>query len=131
MTNVKSLKTVFVFVVVFIVFLATGQSVSAANTPSFSVKLRKDRKAITAYFNNLKYSTSTSYELTYTGNGIEQGVVGSIYPKEGNVSSRLLLFGTCSKKVCVYHKNIKNTRLTIRSKLKTGKTLIKRFKIKV
>ena len=109
----------------------TTKTVTSATRPTFSVKFRSDRRALNINFYNLDTASSASYELTYNGNGLEQGVVGSIYPKEGNAASRLLLFGTCSKKVCVYHKNIKNTQLTIKSKLKTGKTLVKRFKIKV
>jgi len=99
--------------------------------PTFSVKFRSDRLALNIIFSNLKTASSTSYELLYTGNGLEQGVVGSINQNEGTSASRLLLFGTCSKNVCTYHKNIQGMKLKITSKLNNGKTLTKRYKIKV
>ena len=140
----KTSKILFFFVLFFLaspnmVFAAKkrvwgAQSVKVTTTatrPSFSVRFRSDRRALNVNFYNLTTASSTSYELTYLGNGIEQGVVGSINQTEGSSASRLLLFGTCSKAVCTYHKNIQNMRLTITSKLNSGKTLIKRYKIKV
>lgn len=107
------------------------KTVPAAVNPTVYVKFRSDRKAITLTFYNLQTSNSGAYELTYNGNGIDQGVVGAVLPTEGNTVSRTLLFGTCSKAVCTYHKNINNMRLKVTYKLKNGKTLIKRFTIKV
>ena len=104
---------------------------TVASRPSFSVTFRSDRRALNIRFYNLKTASSTSYELTYNGSGNDQGVVGSALTSEGNSASRLLLFGTCSHGVCTYHQNIQNMQLTITSKLNTGKTLIKRYKIKV
>lgn len=104
---------------------------AAVSKPTFTASLRKDRRAVIVNFANLNTTTKVSYELTYFGNGLDQGVVGSIYQKEGNSASRTLLFGTCSKKVCTYHKNIKNAQLKITAKLKSGQTYIKTFKIKV
>jgi len=112
------------------VFKTTVATV-VATKPTISVQIRKDRRAITVIFNNLSTTTNNDYELTYIGNNIEQGVVGSVKPEEGNYSTRLLLFGTCSHNTCSYHKNVNNTILKTTSKLKTGKTLIKTFKIKV
>ncbi len=111
-------------------FLANSAS-AAVNRPTFSVKIRSDRRALNVYFYNQQYAKSITYELTYNGNGIDQGVVGSIYKNEGNSAYRLLLFGTCSKKVCTYHRNIKNAQLIIRAKLLTGQTLIKKYTIKI
>jgi hypothetical protein len=140
-------KTSQVLLVVFFLFLASPNTVSAAKKrvwgtqttgtvttatrPNFSVRFRSDRRALNVGFYNLNTASSTSYELTYLGTGLEQGVVGSINKSEGTSASRLLLFGTCSKSDCTYHKNIQNMQLTITSKLNSGKTLIKRYKIKV
>ena len=103
--------------------------------PSYSVKIRSDRRALNITFNNLNTVDFTvsgvEYELTYLGNDIEQGVVGSIKADEGNSTTRQLLFGTCSKNVCTYHRNIKDARLKITCKLKNGKTLIKKYLIKI
>jgi len=112
-------------------FLATSPVYAVVNRPTFSVKIRSDRRALNVYFYNQQYAKSITYELTYTGNSIDQGVVGSIYKNEGSSAYRLLLFGTCSKKVCTYHRNIKNTQLIIRSKLLNGQTLIKKYTIKI
>ena len=109
---------------------STTQTVVTASKPSFTVKLRSDRRALNISFFNLQTATSTNYELTYTGNDLDQGVVGSTNANEGNSTTRLLLFGTCSKNVCTYHKNISGMQLTITSKLNNGKTLIKRYKVK-
>jgi hypothetical protein len=110
---------------------ATTQTTTIASRPSFSVKFRSDRRALNISFFNLQTASSTSYELTYFGNNLDQGVVGSANASEGNSTTRLLLFGTCSKNVCTYHQNISGMQLVITSKLNNGKTLIKRYKIKV
>lgn len=102
-----------------------------ATKPTVYVKIRNDRRALTLTFYNLNTTNSTNYELTYLGSGIEQGVFGSIPTKEGNTASRQLLLGTCSKLVCTYHRNVNNVQLKVTYKLKAGKTLIKRFKIRI
>lgn len=112
----------------------TSTSTSATTTatrPSFSVKLRADRRALNINFNNINLSQSINYELTYVGNEIDQGVVGSVRQNEGSSAFRLLLFGTCSKSVCTYHRNITNAQLKITAKLLDGRTLIKKYTIKV
>ena len=124
-------KFLIVFILVFGFFFAASSVWAVVNRPTFSVKIRRDRRALNVYFYNQKYAKSISYELIYMGNGLDQGVVGSIYKNEGNSAYRLLLFGTCSKKVCTYHRNIQNAQLTIRSKLLNGQTLIKRYRIKI
>lgn len=144
-------KTIYLFTIIFFltifspvkVFAAKKRiwkttSVSTATAiqrPSIYVTLRKDRRALNISFTNLQTVNfslgGVSYELTYVGNEIEQGVVGSVSAEEGNSTTRQLLFGTCSHNVCTYHNNIQNALLKITVKLKNGKTLIKRYKIKV
>jgi len=113
------------------VWSKTSTTQTTATRPTFSVKLRKDRLALNVSFYNLNTADSVSYELTYIGNDNEQGVFGSVFVKEGDVASRLLLFGTCSKNVCRYHQNIQNMQFKITAKLKSGKTLIKKYKVRV
>lgn len=104
---------------------------SSATQPTYSVKLRADRRALNITFNNVNTANSVTYELIYLSNDLDKGVFGSILPKEGNYATRSLLFGTCSKNVCTYHPNITNMQFKITAKLKNGKTLIKKYKVKV
>lgn len=98
---------------------------------SVSPKLRKDRQALIVYFNNLKTTKSVSYMLTYKTNGQEEGAGGSVNPPQGNNASRELLFGTCSKNVCRYHPNLSSMNFEVKAQLKSGKNLLKRYKIKI
>lgn len=95
-----------------------------------SVRLRTDRLAVIINFSGLNNANSVSYQLTYVGDGISQGVMGAIQPSEGT-QSRELLFGTCSRNVCRYHSNIHDARLVITSRLKSGLTVRKPYRIKV
>ena len=93
-------------------------------------KLRSDRQALIIYFGNLQNAESVSYMLIYQTNGQQEGAGGSVKPSEGS-ASRELLFGTCSKNVCRYHPNITNMKLEVTAGLKSGKKLIKRYKIRI
>ena len=42
-----------------------------------------------------------------------------------------LLFGTCSKNVCTYHRGIKNSRLEVSYTTQSGKKYLKKYKIRV
>ena len=149
MSNVKHQKLIFLFVL-FLSLIAyhffpspvlaakprvwkTTQKSTAtsAGRPTYSVKLRSDRRALNITFNNVNTANSVTYELTYLSGNLEKGVFGSILAKEGNYTTRSLLFGTCSKNVCTYHPNISGMQFKITTKLNSGKTLIKKYKIKV
>lgn len=108
-----------------------AKAVVVATKPTVYVKIRNDRRALTLTFYGLNTANSANYELTYVGNGIEQGVFGSIPSSEGSTASRQLLLGTCSKLVCTYHRNVSSVKLKVTYKLKTNKTLIKRFTIRI
>lgn len=111
-----------------------GPAKTAVTTTSASIiispRLRKDRKALLVTFSNLSKVSSFSYELTYLGSGIDQGVFGSVEPKGENSTSRELLFGTCSHNVCRYHAGIQDMRFVVTTKLKSGQTLTKKYRIK-
>ncbi|PIS14423.1 hypothetical protein COT64_02655 [Candidatus Shapirobacteria bacterium CG09_land_8_20_14_0_10_39_12] len=113
------------------VWSTQSTAVTTATRPTYSVKFRSDHRALNVIFNNVSTANSVTYELTYLSGDLDKGVFGSILPKEGNYATRLILFGTCSKTVCTYHKNITNMEFKITAKLKSGKTSIKKYKIKV
>ncbi|MCX6724909.1 MAG: hypothetical protein NTV20_02300 [Candidatus Shapirobacteria bacterium] len=96
-----------------------------------SAKFRGDRRAIIVNFAGLNNATSVSYSLTYNTNGIPQGAIGTMTNISGASDSRELLFGTCSHGVCRYHTGIIDARLVITSKLKSGITTRKSYKLKV
>lgn len=109
---------------------SSGSSTSVGTgTPAVYLSLRRDRLALNLSFVNLKATKSATYELTYTGSGQDQGVFGSIKPTESG--KRSLYFGTCSYRVCNPHKNIQNMKLSVKFSLNNGKTISKRYKIKV
>lgn len=93
-------------------------------------RIRNDRHALVVYFSNLQNAQSISYMLIYKTNGQDEGAGGSVKPSEGN-ATRELLFGTCSKNVCRYHTNISKMTFEVTAQLKSGKKLLKRYKIKI
>ena len=93
-------------------------------------KLNRATNSIGVTFLNLDKTSSTTYELTYTASGVSQGVVGSV-AGGGSTDFRDLYFGTCSHGVCTPHYNIKNAYLYIKTKLTTGVTHVKRYRIKL
>lgn len=103
---------------------------SAVSSVGVSYSLRKDKKALTVAFSNLKKAKSVFYTLSYQTQGKYEGVSGTITPSK-NQETRQLLFGTCSNKVCRYHKSIKNMRLEVSVDLLSGKTMSKNYKIKI
>lgn len=96
--------------------------------PWVTAKLTKWKQYVWLNLGGLAKVESVDYELTYSGNGLDQGVFGSI--KGGANTSRELFMGTCSGKVCVGHKNISGLRLGLTYKMKDGSSLVKRYKIK-
>ncbi|MFZ5365919.1 MAG: hypothetical protein ACOZBZ_01360 [Patescibacteria group bacterium] len=93
-------------------------------------KLRSDRRALIVNFSNLGVVSSFSYELIYTANSIPQGVSGTVTPTGEQSTQRELLFGTCSKNVCRYHRGISGMKFVVTSTLKSGLRVRKTFRIK-
>ncbi len=108
-----------------------GSSRGGSNGIGTSARLRPDRQALIVSFSSLSKAKSVNYVLSYQTNGKEEGVAGEINSSAGESTSRELLFGTCSTGVCTYHTNITNMKLEITSSLVSGKTTIKRFRIRV
>lgn len=110
---------------------AKKTAVPSKNAKSYvSVKLRADRKALLVTFMNLTDVKSLDYVLSYTGSGADQGVVGSVDPAAGATATRELVFGTASSGVYKYHTNITKMRFEVTIKLKTGKTIVKKYTVK-
>lgn len=109
----------------------TKNYVSTGGRVTTSARFRGDRRAIIINFAGLNNATSVSYSLTYNSNGIPQGAMGTITQISGSSDSRELLFGTCSHGVCRYHTGLTEARLVITSKLKSGITIRKSYKLKV
>ena len=95
-----------------------------------SPRLRADRRALLISFGNLQNANSVSYQLIYNANGQQEGAGGTI-SSSGNSASRELLFGTCSRDVCTYHKNITNMKFEVTYTASSGKKFLKRYRIKV
>lgn len=66
----------------------------------------------------------------YNGNGIGQGVMGSFSPGKKTSASKDFFLGTCSSKVCIVHKNVKNIVLEVVTKYTNGKTSTKTLSVK-
>lgn len=111
----------------------TVTSVGAVSTSwkmVISPRLRADRKALQVTFSNLSGITMFTYELTYEGNGVDQGVYGSVKPQGESSLPRELLFGTCSGSVCRYHTGIKKMKFSVTTTYKNGRKIIKRYTVR-
>lgn len=97
---------------------------------SVSPRLRADRQALLVSFGNLQNARSVTYNLIYQTGENEEGAGGTL-SSSGNSATRELLFGTCSKNVCRYHKNISNMRFEVTTELSSGKKTLKRYRIKI
>jgi len=110
---------------------SSGGSYYIAGRVGSSVKFNAGRNGVIIYFSGLTNASSVTYSLSYESNGIPQGAMGTISNIATATDNRELLFGTCSGGVCRYHQNIINAKLVITSKLKSGYTTRKTYKIKI
>lgn len=100
-------------------------------TVSFSkVSLSRPTHSTVVTFTNLSRVKRIEYALSYTANGISQGVMGSFTPSGQSTDSRDLYFGTCSKGVCTPHVGIQNATLTVTTTTTSGGTNTKRYRFK-
>lgn len=103
---------------------ATGVSYSSA-------KLSRATNSVVITFLNLSQVKRVEYVLSYTANGISQGVVGSFVPSGQSSNSRDLYFGTCSKGVCTPHYNIRGASLVVTTTLTSGAVSSKQYVIRI
>ena len=104
--------------------------VGSATLPQTSLKLRGDYLALLLTLTNLDQAQDVSYLLTYQAAGVGQGVEGSHDPTLGNTQKELV-FGTCSASVCTYHQNITDMIFQAAIDLKDGRTLTRKYQIKI
>ncbi len=125
------------FILIFLVLIsatnhpvfALKKRIRAARAVYSSARLSRDTHSIVATFYTLAGVAKFDYVLSYSANGIPQGVVGSFAPS-GTNDSRDLYFGTCSKGVCTPHYGITDASLTVTATMTSGATYIKRYIIK-
>lgn len=98
--------------------------------PQTTLKLRGDHQALLLTLTNLSSAQSINYLLTYQAGGVGQGAEGSHDPAAGNAQKELL-FGTCSANVCTYHQNISDMLFQTTIGLQDGRTLTRKYKIKI
>lgn len=85
---------------------------------------RRDGNALVLNIKRTASYDGISYELAYSSEGIDRGVMGTIDTKEKKGEyEQEILFGTCSKNVCKYDKNVENGTLTLH--IKKGNTAFK------
>lgn len=109
---------------------ALKKRIRAARAVYSSAKLSHETHSVVVTFNELPGVARFDYTLSYSANGIEEGVVGSFVPTGGGSQSRDLYFGTCSKGVCTPHYGITGASLTVTATLRGGATYIKEYVIK-
>jgi len=108
---------------------ALKKRIRAARAVYSSAKLSRSTHSVIATFYAIPGVSKFDYVLSYSANGIGQGVVGAFTPAGSN-DSRDLYFGTCSKGVCTPHYGITNASLTITATTTGGATYIKRYVMK-
>ena len=96
-----------------------------------SARFNPGRNGVIISFSGLTNANSVNYSLSYYANGIPQGAMGTITNPTVSTDTRELLFGTCSGGVCRYHTNITNASLVITSKLKSGYTTRKTYRLRI
>ncbi|OGY10513.1 MAG: hypothetical protein A3D26_00235 [Candidatus Blackburnbacteria bacterium RIFCSPHIGHO2_02_FULL_44_20] len=124
--QVKRFLLLFPLLLVFAGYALMPRQINAetskkSKSPTFSASRPKNKLSVQASFANLSKVKSISYELTYGSAKGPQGAGGTIKVGPTNKTlSRKILLGTCSGKVCTYHKDVKNIKLSVAFKLKSG-----------
>ncbi|MBI4040025.1 hypothetical protein HY389_01575 [Candidatus Daviesbacteria bacterium] len=78
---------------------------------------RRDGNALILNIERTASYDAISYELAYSAQGIDRGVVGNIDTKQKKGEyQQEVLFGTCSKNVCKYDTGVENGTLTLHIK---------------
>ena len=92
------------------------------------LKLRSDHQALLLLLGGMQHASKIEYQLTYSTNGVAQGINGSHEPALGNTQKELV-FGTCSNNDCIAATNITDMIFELRVALENGQTLVKRYQI--
>lgn len=135
-------KSALFILVVSLIFFTAQPSIAAEKTKApiksatkssqetISSLYIKNRNTVRITFPQLNNVKKISYQLTYEGNGLGQGVMGSVMPKGKKSITKDIFLGTCSSGVCRRYKNIKNLKLQTTTEYKKGKPSTKTYKIK-
>ncbi|KKR72809.1 MAG: hypothetical protein UU81_C0069G0006 [Microgenomates group bacterium GW2011_GWC1_41_8] len=107
--------------------ISTRSYAGVSVSPSFM----PGRGGLKVTFGNVQNAKKISYMLVYETNGKQEGVSGTVSPSDGSSVTRNLQFATCSSGTCVNHGKISNMQFTVTSELTSGKTSIKKFRIRV
>jgi hypothetical protein len=132
---VKKIFSLLSIILLFLIFtkpepvFALKKRIRAARAVYSSAKLSRGTHSVVVTFYAIPGVTKFDYVLSYSANGIPQGVVGS-FASTGQNDSRDLYFGTCSKGVCTPHYGITGASLTVTATLRSGATYIKRYALK-
>lgn len=113
--------------------IAPNASVKGSKTSStitVAYRLRKDKRALIITFGNLQNAKTVDFTLLYSANGIDRGVMGGYTPKKTRTKTQEVILGTCSSGSCVYYTKIKNMKLEVVAKLKSGETFKKTYSIR-
>lgn len=88
-----------------------------ADGPYALLSPRRDGNALILNIKRVASYDAISYELAYTADGIDRGVMGNVdtSQKKGQYEQEIL-FGTCSKNVCKYDTGVENGTLTLHIK---------------
>ena len=109
-------KLFIVTLLLFSLFIITSpikiEAAGLKNSARIKVSAYKTAKDVRATFSNLKSAKKISYELTYTRSGLRDGAGGTIIPK-GKTVTKIVTLGTCSGKVCTFHKGVANIKLKV------------------
>ena len=112
-------------------FAATKKPAKGTNSSIYvAPTYLKSKNSVRVTFSGLKNVSKVTYTLSYNGNGVGQGVVGSFTPSNKNVITRDMYLGTCSGKVCIKHKNIKNIQIQVTTTYKNKSQTTKSQNIK-
>lgn len=108
-----------------------SKNISSVQSITVFPRLRTDRQALLVTFGNLQNANTVSYTLQYATNGQQEGAIGTITLTGLRTAERELLFGTCSKNICRYHTRISNMKFEVTAELKSGKKVIKRYRVRI
>ena len=106
-----------------------SRAASKVKNPSVSASIAKNKRTVSASFANLTNVKSVSYQLTYSSTKGNQGAGGTVTVGKSTKLARTLTLGTCSNKVCTYHQGIKNGKLSVTFKLKSGGSISRTVKL--
>lgn len=113
----------------FSIGVSSIEAASKVKNPAATASMAKNKRTVSANFSNLTNVKSISYQLTYSSTKGNQGAGGTITVGKNTKLSRTLTLGTCSGKVCSYHQGVKNGKLSVTFKLKSGGSITKTVKL--